>query len=127
MSSHKCSNTPHEFHWRPLCEIERLALARLLGAEFPGKEELLEQAREVKAKTLDAEGSIALLPAANAPAARVVRRIPVEAEFEDLDGVMVHVLLHVVGGFLNELEVYRDDSAPVQGGIRTADFRLMVL
>jgi hypothetical protein len=29
------------------------------------------------------------------------------------DGVTVHVLLHIVDGLMKELEVYREDSAPV--------------
>jgi hypothetical protein len=99
----------------------------LLDVDFPGKGELLEQARELRARTLDAEGGIALLPAASAPAAEVVRRIPVEAEFEDFDGTTVHMLLHVVGGFLNELEIYRDDSGSIQRDIGGADLRLIVL
>lgn len=35
---------------------------------------------------------------------------PVEAELGDLDVVLVHVLLHVVDGRLDELEIYREDS-----------------
>jgi len=99
----------------------------LLSADFPGERELVDQARGALAETLDADGSIALRPAVDATAAQVVGRIPVEAEFEDLDGATVHVLLHVVRGFLNELEVYRDDLGPVQGGVRPASFRLIVL
>jgi len=124
MSSHSCFNRAH---WRPLSDTERKVLARLLDVDFPGKGELLEQARELRARTLDAEGGIALLPAASAPAAEVVRRIPVEAEFEDFDGTTVHMLLHVVGGFLNELEIYRDDSGSIQRDIGGADLRLIVL
>jgi hypothetical protein len=53
--------------------------------------------------------------------------VPVEAELVDEDGVIVHVLLHVVDGFLNELEVYREDSAPVRRVIRPEELRLLVL
>ncbi len=41
------------------------------------------------------------------------RRIPVEASYPDADGVVVHVLLHVIDGRLDELEVYREDSGSV--------------
>jgi hypothetical protein len=37
--------------------------------------------------------------------------VPVEADLEDDDGVTIHVL-HVLDGYLNELEVYREDSSP---------------
>ena len=43
------------------------------------------------------------------PKAQVVRRVPVEAEVEDEDGVTVHVLLHVLEGALAELEVFHED------------------
>jgi hypothetical protein len=43
----------------------------------------------------------------------VRRRIPVEASYPDADGVVVHVLLHVIDGRLDELEVYREDSGSV--------------
>jgi hypothetical protein len=62
-------------------------------------------------RRIDAEGSLELQPSHDARPAEVVRRIPVEAETEDVDGVPIHVLLHVVNGYMNELEVYREDSA----------------
>ena len=45
--------------------------------------------------------------------ALVKRRIPIEAEGLDSDGVKVHFLLHVLDGFMAELEIYREDSKPV--------------
>jgi hypothetical protein len=53
--------------------------------------------------------------------------VPVEAELEDEDGVPVHVLLHVLDGYLNELEIYREDSAPVRRAIRPEELRILVL
>jgi hypothetical protein len=57
----------------------------------------------------------------------VERRIPVEAELKDADGVTIHVLLHVLDGLLNELEVYRDDSGPIQRQISPEELDLIVL
>ena len=48
------------------------------------------------------------------------------AEFEDSNGVAVHLLLHVVNGFLNELEIYQEGLAPIGGGMRPADYCLFV-
>jgi hypothetical protein len=45
--------------------------------------------------------------------ASVARRIPIEAEAADDDGVNIHFLLHTEGGFLAELEVFREDSGPI--------------
>jgi hypothetical protein len=44
----------------------------------------------------------------------VEKRIPVEADAVDEDGIHVHFLLHVVKGFAKELEVYKDDGSPIR-------------
>jgi hypothetical protein len=111
----------------PLSESERRILDALFSADFPGKRELMEQANELTARPLDAEGSLALRAKPGTPAATVERRIPVEAEVEDADGVVVHVLLHVVDGFLDELEIFREDSGPLQRPIDPEALRLIVL
>lgn len=98
--------------FRPLTANESGILAPLLKAEFPGQVQLAQQAARISARPLDADGSLEFAQS-DGPLAPVVRRIPVEAEAEDQDGVMIHVLLHVVDGQLKELEVYREDSAPV--------------
>jgi hypothetical protein len=111
---------------RPLTEEELSLLAVLLGADFPGREALREQVGKAKARRVDTEGSLELsVPVGEA--ANVVRRIPVEAELEDSDGVAIHVLLHVVSGFLNELELFREDGGLIQGPISPDKLRTLVL
>jgi hypothetical protein len=46
--------------------------------------------------------------------AKVSRRIPIEAEGKDIDGVKIHILLHVVDGFMDELEIFREDPEPIR-------------
>lgn len=111
--------------FRPLTASERDILARLLNAEFPGQTQLAEQAARISARPLDVDGSLEF-EQSDGPAAAVVRRIPVEAEVEDQDGVVIHVLLHVVDGCLQELEVYREDSKPVIG-LEPDRLRVLVL
>jgi hypothetical protein len=100
-------------------------LAKLLTEPFPGRDEVARQIAVARGRTIDAEGSLAL-SAVEVPRASVVRRIPVEAEVEDVDGVTIHVLLHVVDGYIDESEIYRDDGAAVQAPIRDA-LRVVVL
>jgi hypothetical protein len=102
-------------------------ISALLAADFPGREALSEQLGSVAVRPLDENGSLELSTAAGAPRAEVVRRVPVEAELEDRDGVTVHVLLHVVDGLLKELEVYREDSGPLQRRLEPDELRLVVL
>lgn len=100
-------------------------IGKLLGATFPGSEVLLDQARTLRVRSIDNDGSFKLLVARGKPA-EVVRRIPVEAEMTDVDGVQIHVLLHVVEGYLDELEVYRDDSERPMADVHADALRVMV-
>lgn len=112
---------------RPLDAGEREVLVKLLGVHFPGRDALRQQAAGAMGRRIDAEGSLELQPNQDAPPAEVVRRIPVEAETDDLDGTPIHVLLHVVNGYMNELEVYREDSAKLARPINPEALRLIVL
>jgi hypothetical protein len=98
--------------FRPPSAAERELLERLLGADFQGGEGLRRQLLDTVVQPIDLNGSLRLRPLDATPVL-VARRIPVEANYADADGVTVHVLVHVIGGALNELEVYREDSGDV--------------
>ena len=98
----------------------------LLSSEFPGAPALREQMSKALVRRIDAEGSLEI-SSGDGPHAAVVRRVPVEAEAEDSDGVTIHVLLHVVDGLMRELEIYLEDSAPVQRTPTPQDLRVLVL
>lgn len=87
-------------------------LGRLLDASLPGRDEPAEQAKVVLVRPADADGCL-LLATPSAPRADVVRTVPVEAEAEDLDGVTYHVLLFVDDGYMQELEMWREDLGPL--------------
>ena len=89
-----------------------MILRLLTERPFPGREELLGQLDEVVAKPIDEDGSVSL-QCSRPVKASVIARIPVEGEAQDRDGMMIHYLLHVVDGRMNELEVYKDDSSRV--------------
>lgn len=101
---------------RTLTVEESRILSTLLAVDFPGRAQLVEQSQDVLARVIDENGSLELVTD-RTPPAPVVKRIPVEAEQEDDDGVTVHVLLHVVDGRLHELEIYREDSARLRAPI----------
>ena len=125
MSSREISNDQlGEFG--PLNSYQRRVLDTLLGAKFQGRDALVEQSRFVQAREIDMNGSLQFAPI-DQPRADVGRRIPVEAETEDVDGVMIHILLHVLDGRMNELEVYREDSQEIRSSPDPGTFRLLVL
>jgi hypothetical protein len=118
--------TAHDQDFRPLSNLEGQLLAVLLSADFPGRTAIVEQIAFASVREIDDNGSLEFGLSDKTPA-QVVRRIPVEAELDDSDGVMIHLLLHVVDGFVKELEVYRDDSGRVRRVLAPEVLRLLVL
>jgi hypothetical protein len=109
---------PADEPWRALEAREAAVLDLLLAAEFPGRGELAAQARSALARRIDHEGSLRFR-VVDGPQAAVRARIPVEGRYHD-DGSglgshrpAVNLLLHVIGGRLHELEVYKDDGGAI--------------
>lgn len=98
--------------FRNFTALEQGIIDRLLEKAFPGRDELCEQMKKCLVRTLDEDNSVEFLVATDVKS-QVKRRIPVEAEFQDADGVLVHILLHVVDGKVNELEIYKEDGSSI--------------
>src|SRR5277367_2249608 len=116
-----------EQHFREPTRTEEEIIQRLVGADFPGKEEIAKQLASCRVRTIDNEGSLELELSQIARPAVVEKRIPVEAEAVDEDGVHVHFLLHVVKGFAKELEIYKDDGTPIRRMPSPDDLEIIVL
>src|SRR4029079_10712769 len=93
---------------RELSVHEREIVSRLLNADFTGAVRLREQANAATVRAEDHGGVLALVFSAQSPThpAQVNNRVPVEAEGLDSDGMPIQVLLHVVGGVLQEVEIF---------------------
>jgi hypothetical protein len=105
--------------FRALKENEREVLERLLEPKFPGRDELRAQLTVATAREIDEDGCIELDCRSASPAV-VNFNIPSEGECTDVDGVMVHVQLHVVDGFMKHLEIYKEDGS-IPGGLPAAN------
>ena len=116
-----------ELDFREPSSEERLLFQRLLEADFPGKREVADQLSACRVRIVDPEGSLELDPGADSNRAPVDKRIPVEAEGADEDGIFVHILLHVVNGIVKELEIYKDDSSPIKKMPDARDLKPIVL
>lgn len=101
-------------NWRNLLPLERAALQRLLTVNFVGSKEVWRQLEECVAREIDDNGSLEIAVPLTRPRALVSSRVPAEGEYQDLDGVTVHVLLHIVEGVVKELELYKEDGTTVQ-------------
>lgn len=99
--------------WRELTTLEKELLERLLAPDFPGKEQLACQLARALVAPIDDDGSIRFKVEGAPPASEVNSRVPSEGEFVDADGIYVHLLLHVVDGYLHELEVFKEDGTRV--------------
>jgi hypothetical protein len=100
-------------------------VATLLRSEFPGRDVLVRQLATASVKTIDPDGSLKF--AVESPErADVNQRVPVEAWATDLDGMLIEVLLHVVDGVLDEFEILRADSKPLQHTVEPGELDVAV-
>jgi hypothetical protein len=117
-------NTKSRF--REPTTVEGALLERLLEANFSGRAALATLLRDFVVRTIDEHGGLELKSRVEGKAS-VSRRIPVEAEARDEDGVTIHLLLHVVDGRPVELEFFREDGATIKRVPPPAAFDLIVL
>jgi hypothetical protein len=97
---------------RLLSKEEWAFLQFLLQSPFPGDKELQRQLDVARVSVeCDTCPTIAFtVDTSIAPPASLVDRVPIEAESSGAArDDSIHVLLHVVDGYLSELEVYRND------------------
>lgn len=93
--------------------VEREVLEKLLECDFPGCKELRTQLKSATVRALDEDGSLGLR-VMDAKPAPVKYRVPVEGSYVDDDGVIAHVLLHVVDGIMSELEIFKENRSAVR-------------
>ncbi|HJW75390.1 MAG TPA: hypothetical protein VJ787_06940 [Thermoleophilia bacterium] len=98
--------------WRRITASEIALVNLLLSANFSESKAIAEQVRNARVRTVDANGSIAFTVASSERAV-VKHRVPIEAEADDRDGTVVHMLLHVVDGQVSELEFFKEDSSAI--------------
>ena len=98
--------------YQALTKNEREIIERLLEADFPGRDQIRQQFNNCLVTIIDEYGSLRFDIRSDIKAP-VIKRVPIEAEAQDVDGVPIHLLLHVVDGKLTELEIYKDDSSPI--------------
>jgi hypothetical protein len=105
--------------------LERELIATLLRPEFPGRDVLVKQLESAQVKTLDADSSLTIAARID-ERAEVVQRVVVEAWATDTDGMLIEFLLHVIDGRLDEFEVFRADSKPLQHVVQPGELDVFV-
>lgn len=96
-------------------EWQQEILTKILSVPLAGIDELRQQMVEFKTKSLDEDGSFQIFPT-GPKWTRQSSRVPIEGEVMDQDGTMIQVLLHVLDGYISEVEIYRVDGekAPIE-------------
>jgi hypothetical protein len=115
---------------RPLIHEERLILEFLLSRPFPGRDELLQQLDYVRVTRPSCDcgcDSVGLVVDRRVPPAPVEERVPTDAFGRDFEGNEVGVLLHVIDGYMNDLEFYATSDAarfgrPQQDSLQLANW-----
>src|SRR6266508_3873314 len=111
-------------NYRELTPTERQLLERLLGAEFTGRDEIAEQVKTCKVRAVDEHGCLEFFVQSETKAP-VRQGVPIEAEAEDEDGIVIHMLLHVVDGKVKELEFYSESNSPIKRIPDPSEWRLI--
>jgi hypothetical protein len=99
---------------REMNDREKALIRKMLAPDFPGRDQLAEQLATAKVQVLDEDGSLGFHLDSDTVASNVKYVTPSEGEYEDPDGITIHVLLFVRDGKAEELEFYRDDNKRVQ-------------
>jgi hypothetical protein len=114
---------------RALTPEERAVLNFLLTRRFPGRNQLLDQAKTVMTTGLSCTcgcPSFSLEPDRTLPPADVVERMPTDAHGVDPGGNLVGVLLFVDDGYLSDVEVYSVDGSdcglPDPGALKLSEW-----
>lgn len=100
--------------FREMQPRERELIQKLLEPMFPGRDEVSQQLETAKVRTIDEDGSLEFSVSSSIRADHVKHVVPTEGEYEDPDGITVHVLLHLAGDKVKELEFFREDGSRVQ-------------
>ena len=110
----ECENGMNTALFREMQPRERELIAKLLEPEFPGRNELSQQLESAKVRIIDNDQCLEFLITCTVTHSHVKYAVPTEGEYEDPDGITVHLLLHMLGDKVKELEFYREDNAQVQ-------------
>lgn len=103
--------------YRPLTNSERSILEKLLSVNLPGIQTLRNQIVHAQARILDECGSLKIkiddsVPGRFHDGPLITARQP-DRDTGDEFGPHINVLLFIKSGFLDDLEIYKDDASPI--------------
>lgn len=104
--------------FRPLSELERRVLDKLISVISPGGEVLKKQVESAQVKEIDTLGSLEFLVSSTDKYLDATGPL-VTAQQEDVDtvpgrGPYINFLLFLRDGTIEQLEIYKDDASPIR-------------
>jgi hypothetical protein len=106
-------NALNEERLREMNASERAVIRCLLSVDFKGRDNIRKQLGTALVRQIDQDGSLEFR-IVDPVRADVCARVPVEGWYDDVNGLQVQVLLHVVDGIVKELEIYRVDGGNIE-------------
>lgn len=99
---------------------EKEWLATMLSIDFENKEQLI---RQINAASIIREHtryfiSIKFAVPLSISAIKMTERVPIEMRAYDSEKAPVQFLLHIINGYVSELEIFRADSSEISGNIK---------
>lgn len=99
---------------------EKKWLTTMLSIDFKEKEQLI---RQINAASIIREytryfTSIKFTVPVSISAIKMTERIPIEMRVYDSEKAPVQFLLHIINGYVSELEIFRADSSEISGNIK---------
>jgi len=111
--------------WRRLEEAERRIAHALARASFPGAGLLTGQLLhpDTRVTTIDEAGSFRVAVPRHLARVPGGERVPIEAVAVDADGTAIRALPHLVDGYVEEVEIYREDGDHIQRLVHEREWR----
>ena len=107
--------------------IKANEMALLQRIAFKGDlESQLSRLKTADVEELDEEGSIRFVRE-DRMITKPQKKCPVEAQFQDKDGVYVHALLFTLEDEVDELEIYKDDGSKIESFPASDEWELIKL
>lgn len=103
-----------------LSENEKQWLTTMLSVNFREKGQLIQQ---INAASIAREYTryfilIKFIVPVNISAIKMTERVPIEMRIYEENNAPLQFLLHVIHGYVSELEVFRADSSEIKGNIK---------
>lgn len=112
-----------------LSNLERQWLEHILSVPFVQRDDIVKQINdaEIVREYTDGYLSLQFRPSVTAPPLSIQKRVPVEMRAFREDKSPIQFLLHIVNGYVSELEIFCADSSDITPEIELQNAKLKII